>query len=407
MRCFLVGGAVRDKLLNYPTQERDWVVVGATEAEMLKNGFKSVGKDFPVFLHPKSKEEYALARTERKIAKGYAGFEFNTHSNISLEQDLSRRDLTINAMAMDEQGEIIDPYNGQADLQNKILRHVSAAFNEDPLRVIRVARFAARYHHLGFSIAPETQQLMQQLSQSDELQALSAERIWKETQRALTEADPQIYFLTLKNCGALSYWFKEIEQLWGIPNPQQWHPEIDSGIHTMLALQQAVKLSEQAIVRFAVVCHDLGKIKTPAEKLPSHPGHEKAGLELIDKLCDRIKAPNDYRQLAKITSEFHLHVHNARQLKATTIVKLFQNTDAFRKPERFAQFLLACEADARGREGFENRDYPQADLIRECLAVCNRVDTQVLIKKGYQGKKLGEEIYRLRVERVKTLQKDA
>jgi len=403
MQIYLVGGAVRDKLLNYPVIEHDWVVVGASPQEMLSQGFKQVGKDFPVFLHPKTNDEYALARTERKAGKGYYGFEVYADKDITLEQDLIRRDLTINAMAMDKDDNIIDPYNGQIDLKAKILRHVSPAFSEDPLRVLRIARFAARYAHLGFTIAPETMTLMGQISASGELKELAAERIWKETSRALTERSPQTYFQVLKDCDALASWFSEVDELWGIPNPAKWHPEIDTGIHTMMVLEQAAKLSKEPVTRFAALCHDLGKALSPKETLPKHAGHEKRGIPLVTQLCRRLKTPTEFEQLAKVASEFHLHLHRIEELKPKTIVKVLEKTDAFRKPQRFEQFLQVCEADFRGRTGFEDRDYPQADLMRQAFELCKKVKPQDLLAKGFQGKQLGEAIHSERIRLVKKL----
>jgi len=402
MQIFLVGGAVRDKLLNYPTSENDWMVVGSSVDAMLAKGFKQVGKDFPVFLHPETGDEYALARQERKTTAGYHGFQIDTAEDITLEQDLIRRDLTINAMAMDDTGQVIDPYGGQADLQAKLLRHVSAAFSEDPLRILRVARFAARYHHLGFSIATETLELMNQLAKTGELKTISAERVWRETERAMSERSPHIYFQTLKNCNALVDWFPEIDCLWGIPNPEKWHPEIDTGVHTMMVLEQAAILSGDAQTRFAAVCHDLGKGVTPKSEWPSHKGHEKKGLPLIDQLCQRLRAPRDYTSLAKIVSEFHIHLHKIEQLKASTIVKLMEKTDAFRKPTRFEQFICTCEADYRGRTGFENRDYPQAQILRDLYQACVQVTSQDFIAQGFQGAQIGEKIHQSRVKQVNT-----
>ena len=403
MQVYLVGGAVRDKLLNYPVIEHDWVVVGGSPQEMLDQGYQQVGKDFPVFLHPQTHDEYALARTERKSGQGYYGFDVYADKDVTLEQDLIRRDLTINAIAMDNEGHIIDPYNGQADIEAKLLRHVSPAFNEDPLRVLRVARFAARYAHLGFTVAPETLALMKQIAASGELQVLAAERIWKETSRALTERSPQTFFQVLRDANALSSWFPEIDELWGIPNPPLWHPEIDTGIHTMMVLEQAAILSKDPVTRFAALCHDLGKAKSPKETLPKHAGHEKRGIPLVVQLCRRLKTPTEYEQLAKIASEFHLHLHRIEELNPKTIVKVLEKADAFRKPERFEQFLQVCEADFKGRTGFEEREYPQADLMRKAAEVCKQVNPKDLLAKGYQGKKLGEEIHRERVSLVKHL----
>jgi tRNA nucleotidyltransferase (CCA-adding enzyme) len=401
MQIYLVGGAVRDKLLNYPVIEKDWVVVGATPDDLLNQGFKQVGRDFPVFLHPDTGEEYALARTERKTGKGYYGFEVLASKDVSLKDDLIRRDLTINAMALDDNGQLFDPYNGNHDLQNKILRHVSPAFSEDPLRVLRVARFAARYHHLGFSIAPETLALMGHLSKSGELKTLTAERVWKETVRALGEKSPQVYFQTLKDCGALNDWFVELDCLWGIPNPEKWHPEIDTGIHTMMVLEQCVLLSDDSATRFAALCHDLGKGVTPIAQWPSHRGHEKMGVPLIEQMGKRIKAPNNHIRLAKLVSEFHLHLHRIEDLKPKTIVKVLEQTDAFRKPERFEQFLIACEADFRGRTGFETRDYPQSNIMRKALNACQSISTKAIIDDGYNGKQIGEQLHQQRVSIVK------
>ncbi len=401
MQIFLVGGAVRDKLLNYPTSEKDWLVVGSSVKSMLEQGFKQVGKDFPVFLHPKTGEEYALARQERKISTGYHGFEVDTGEEITLEQDLMRRDLTINAMAMDEKGQIIDPYHGQRDLKAKCLRHVSPAFAEDPLRILRVARFAARYHHLGFSIAPETLDLMTQLAKTGELKSISAERVWTETRRAMAEKSPQIYFETLKACHALADWFPEVDCLWGIPNPEKWHPEIDTGIHTMMVLEQSALLSDNPKTRFAAVCHDLGKGVTPKSEWPSHKGHEKNGLPLIETLCARLRVPKDFKQLAKIVSEFHLHLHKIEQLKPSTIVKLLEKTDAFRNKERFEEFIKACEADYRGRTGFEDRDYPQGQILRELHHECSQVSSKSIIEQGFSGAQISEKIHQSRVKRVK------
>ena len=403
MQIYLVGGAVRDKLLNYPVIEQDWVVVGATPKDLIDKGFKQVGKDFPVFLHPETGDEYALARTERKSGAGYYGFEVFTSKEVSLEDDLIRRDLTINAMALDDNERLFDPYNGKQDLENKILRHISPAFSEDPLRVFRVARFAARYHHLGFTIAPGTKELMIQLSKSGELKALNAERIWKETSRALGEKSPQIYFQTLKDCGGLVDWFPEIDCLWGIPNPEKWHPEIDTGVHTMMVLEQCALLTEDSVTRYAALCHDLGKGETPHEQWPSHRGHEKEGVTVIEKMSSRIKAPMVYVQLAKIVSEFHLHLHRVEDLTPKTIVKVLERTDAFRKPERFEQLLIACEADYRGRTGFEKRDYPQSDIMRKAHLTCQNISTKEIVEAGYTGAQIGKEIHRQRVSLVKHL----
>jgi tRNA nucleotidyltransferase (CCA-adding enzyme) len=397
MQTYLVGGAVRDKLLGRPIKDQDWVVVGGTPQQMLAQGYQAVGADFPVFLHPKTKEEYALARIERKIGAGYNGFSCDASSEVTLEEDLLRRDLTINAMAMDDQGNIIDPYKGQQDLKDKLLRHVSEAFVEDPLRVLRVARFAARYHSLGFRIAPETLTLMQTIVANGELTALSAERVWQETARSLLEDHPEIYFENLRACKALAVWFPELDVLWGIPNPPKWHPEIDTGIHTIMVLQQAVKLSDKLNVRFAALVHDLGKGLTDPESWPSHQGHEKLGLEAINTLCDRLKAPNDCRELGLMVSEYHTHVHNAFELKASTVLGMLNRCDVWRKPQRFADFLLTCKADARGRTTFENSEYKNAEYIWQAYEAAAKVDIKAIVAKGYQGKAIKEQTEQQRI----------
>lgn len=403
MQVYLVGGAVRDKLLGLEVKDRDWVVVGATPQQMLDLGYQQVGADFPVFLHPYTKEEYALARTERKIAGGYTGFSCNAAPDVTLEDDLLRRDLSINAIAMDEHNQLIDPYHGQRDLADKVLRHVSDAFIEDPLRVLRVARFAARYHALGFTIAAETLELMRQISANGELQYLSAERVWQETARSLTGANPEVYIEVLRECGALKIWFSELAILWGIPNPQQWHPEIDTGIHTLMVLQQAAKLSDKLTVRFAALLHDLGKGLTPTDQWPSHPGHEKSGLAAINALCDRLKAPNDCRELALLASEFHTHVHKAFELKPSTLLKLFNQCDPWRKPERFKDFLLTCEADARGRSGFEDCAYPNADYVWQAYEQAAQVDVKAIVASGLQGLAIKQRLNELRLSAIKNL----
>lgn len=397
MQIFLVGGAVRDQLLGYPVIDRDWVVVGATPEQMLTKGFAQVGKDFPVFLHPKTKEEHALARTERKSGHGYGGFAVNASPDVTLEEDLMRRDLTINAMAQAEDGSLVDPYGGQQDLEQRILRHVSEAFVEDPLRVLRVARFAARYHSFGFTIADETLALMTELTQSGELDHLTAERVWKETQRSLTGPNPQVYFDVLRQCGALALLFPELEALYGVPNPVRWHPEIDTGVHTMMVLEQSAKLTEHSHIRFAALTHDLGKALTPSEHWPSHHGHEKLGLPLIDAICDRFKLPNDHRDLALLVGELHGKVHRAFDLRADTIVKMLDQVDAWRKPERYGDFLLACEADHRGRLNFETLPYPQGDYLYKCYQAAAAVDVQAIIADGIKGPAIRQELTKRRI----------
>ena len=403
---YLVGGAVRDQLLNLPVKDRDWVIVGATPQTLIDLGYQQVGKDFPVFLHPQSKEEYALARTERKSGQGYTGFICDFSADIPLEQDLIRRDLTINAMAQDLQGNLYDPYHGADDLRQRILRHVSPAFVEDPLRVLRVARFAARYHHLGFTIAPETLQLMQTLTLQGELQHLTAERVWAETEKALNEKNPETYFETLRQVGALALLFPELDALYGVPNPAKYHPEIDSFVHTMMVLQQATLLSEQvdcdkSAVRFAAICHDLGKAKTPKSNWPHHHGHEKLGIVPTRNLCKRLKVPSYYQQLAELTCEYHTHIHKIVELRPETVVKLFNTFDVWRKPLRFMEFLLVCFADTRGRKGFEHSQYPQQEFALTLYQAALKVDVQSIIAAGFEHKAIRDQLNRGRIFAVK------
>jgi len=395
-----VGGAVRDKLLGLPQRERDWVIVGGTPEALLAEGYKPVGKDFPVFLHPQTQEEYALARTERKTGKGYYGFECYASPDVTLEEDLSRRDLTINAMATTERGEIIDPFQGQADLKNKTLRHVSSAFAEDPVRILRVARFAARFAPLGFTVAPETINLMRSMVASNEVDELVAERVWQEMHRALGEADPTQFFLVLRACGALQRIWPALDKLWGIPQPEQHHPEIDTGIHVMMVLGISAKLSQERLTRFAALCHDLGKGESPPEMWPSHRGHEERGVPLIQAFCKRYRVPKEYGDLAKLVSRFHLHCHRVFELKPTTLLKTLERLDAFRQPERFEKFLLACEADARGRLGRETTSYPQADRMREALQVAKAVLIKPLIDAGLEGAALGVRLHQQRARAI-------
>lgn len=394
---FLVGGAVRDKHLGYPFHERDWVVVGSTPEAMLAEGFRPVGKDFPVFLHPDTGEEYALARTERKTAPGYGGFTFHTSPDITLEEDLARRDLTINAIAEDAQGRVHDPYHGLQDLQARLLRHVSPAFSEDPVRVLRVARFAARYHHLGFRVAAETLQLMRDMVDAGEVGFLVAERVWKELERALCERSPAVFLEVLRDCGALRVIMPEVDALFGVPQRPEHHPEIDCGIHTLMALTEARRLSDDSGVLVATLLHDLGKATTRPDVLPRHIAHESRSLPLIDQLCERLAIPKRHRELAIAVARDHTNCHRALELQPKTVLTLLQRLDSFRRPQQFHDFLLSCEADARGRAGFQQRPYPQADYLRQALAVCNTIQAKDVISEGVSGKAIGDALQRRRI----------
>jgi tRNA nucleotidyltransferase (CCA-adding enzyme) len=406
MEIYLVGGAVRDTLLGLSPKERDWVVIGAKPQDMEKQGFKKVGNDFPVFLHPDTHEEYALARTERKTRPGYIGFDVNASPEVTLEQDLKRRDLTINAIAQDQQGNIIDPFNGQADIKNRLLRHVSPAFNEDPVRVLRVARFAARFAEQGFTVAPDTNLLMREMVKSGEVDALVAERIWKELHKALTTDHPQKFFEALRECSALKKLFPEIEKLFGVPQPEIHHPEIDTGVHTMMVLEQAARLSSDPLVRFAALLHDLGKASTPKDEWPKHVGHEQRSIPLVKAVCERLRVPNEYQRLAIEVARYHLHYHRAAELKPATMLKVIQAINSFQNPQRLEHFLLACEADSRGRLGFENNDYPQADIIRSAYKAAALVSSKPLVDKGLKGTAIGQELQKLRIEAIKNCRKD-
>lgn len=397
MKTFLVGGAVRDALLRLPVKDRDWVVVGATPDSMLAQGYQQVGRDFPVFLHPDSREEYALARTERKSGNGYTGFVTQFAPDVTLEQDLQRRDLTINAIAQAADGTLIDPYHGQQDLQQRTLRHVSAAFNEDPLRVLRVARFAARFAHLNFRVAPETQALMREMAHSGELAHLTAERVWKETEKALLTRNPQVYFQLLRDCDALQVLFPEIDNLYGIPAPVKWHPEIDTGVHALMTLTMAAALSDQLDVRFATLFHDVGKALTPPEKWPSHHGHGPAGVPIVEALCQRLRVPNQVRDLALVVTEFHDVVHTIERQPADVLVALFDRIDAWRKPDRVEKMALTSEADARGRTTLESMAYPQGDYLRRAFALAQAVPTKAVVEAGFTGAAVREELTRRRV----------
>jgi len=424
LNSYLVGGAVRDQLLNRAVKDKDYLVVGSSVEEMLNLGFVQVGKDFPVFLHPKTKAEYALARTERKQGQGYTGFSCYFAPDVTIEEDLKRRDLTVNAMAMDDNGQIIDPYHGQQDLNDRILRHVSDAFIEDPLRVLRVARFAARYHKYGFTIAEETLALMQEISQSGELKSLTPERVWQEMQLSLADGgtnsdinsgNPEVFFKVLQQCGALEELWPELAVLWGIPNPALWHPEICSGVHTMMVLQQSVLLTQtffegeaddksdnkgdsKTAIRFAALCHDLGKGVTQNHLLPSHKGHEKAGLPLVEKICKQLKVPSHYKQLALKVCEFHLHCHKAFELKGSTILKMFDQLDLWRKPEEFNFFVIACKSDFLGRLGFENRPYPQEEYLKAAAKSAREVTAKSYVELGLKGLAIKEAMAKERLK---------
>ncbi|HBC6352792.1 multifunctional CCA addition/repair protein [Proteus mirabilis] len=396
MKIYLVGGAVRDQLLNLPVKDRDWVVVGATPETLLQQGYQQVGKDFPVFLHPDTHEEYALARTERKSGSGYTGFTCYAAPDVTLEDDLQRRDLTINAIAYSAKGEYIDPYHGIDDIHAKLLRHVSDAFSEDPLRVLRVARFAARFAPLGFKIAPETMSLMQEMTNSGELNALTAERVWKETEKALHSQAPQVYFEILHQCGALKILFPEINALFGVPAPKKWHPEIDTGIHTMMVLAMASRLTDDIAVRFSALCHDLGKGVTPVENWPHHHGHGPAGVPLVEALCQRYRIPNQIRDLAKLAAKYHDHLHRIEKMRPSKIIRLFDAIDAWRKPERIDQLAIISEADARGRQGAENLPYPQGIFFRQAFKIANQVDVKSIVSRGLKGSAIREALTKQR-----------
>ena len=400
MKVFEVGGAVRDKLLERPVRERDWVVVGSSGEELLRRGYKPVGKDFPVFLHPETGEEYALARTERKVGPGYHGFDFNTSTEVSLEEDLLRRDLTINAMALDSDGTLIDPHGGLRDLKNRLLRHVSDAFGEDPLRILRVARFAARFQEFDFKVAPQTMELMREMVTSGEANELKPDRVWQETEKALAERNPEVYFEVLRGCDALEVVFPEIDALFGVPQPAKWHPEIDTGVHTLMALQIAARLSESVAVRFAVLTHDLGKAETPKEILPGHRGHEERSVKILASFCNRLPVPRRYRELAVSVAWHHGIVHRTHELRPSTVMRLIEAVDALRRPERFEEFLLACEADARGRAGLENQPYPQANVLRAALNAARKVQTADL-QGTAKGAELGKQLRERRIEAIR------
>lgn len=398
MKCYLVGGCVRDKLLGLPVKDRDWVVIGAQPEDMLARGFRPVGKDFPVFLHPETQEEYALARTERKSGRGYHGFTFHASPDVTLEQDLARRDLTINAIAEDENGQLIDPFNGRQDLEKGILRHVSPAFVEDPVRVLRIARFAARF---GFHIADETKTLIHKMVSNGELEYLVPERVWQELAKALQSDKPSLFFTTLREVDALKVLFPEVDALFGVPQHPKWHPEIDTGIHVMMVIDQAARLTHDLAVRFAALCHDLGKSQTPPEILPNHKGHEATSVILTRALCQRLRVPNDISTLAMKVAEFHTDVHLLFELNAERVLEVIEKLDSFRRPERFQQYLLAGEADFRGRPGYEDAPMPEKATFHACYDVAATVTATEFIEAGLSGADIGEAIRHKRLELIR------
>lgn len=401
MEVYLVGGAVRDGLLGRPVRERDYVVTGATADELLAQGYRPVGRDFPVFLHPQTQSEYALARRERKTGPGYHGFVTDFSPDITLEEDLLRRDLTINAIAQRADGTLVDPYGGQADLAARSLRHVSPAFGEDPVRVLRVARFAARFASLGFTVHESTRVLMRKMVADGEVASLVPERVWQETLRALEEPRPEVFFEVLRDCGALAVIFPEVDRLYGVPQPAQWHPEIDTGVHVMLCLRRAAQLDAPATVRFALLAHDLGKGTTPPEQWPKHVMHESRGLPLVDALCSRLKVPVAFRELARMTCKHHTNVHRALQLRAATVLELLEECDAFRRPERFSELLLACQCDAQGRTGLEESPYPQREYLESARATAAGVQLEASEREGLNGPAIAA---RLRSQRLAALE---
>lgn len=396
-KIYCVGGAVRDQLLGLPVQDHDWVVVGSTPEDMVAQGFQPVGKDFPVFLHPETHEEYALARTERKTARGYKGFAVYAAPDVTLEQDLLRRDFTINAIAQDVDGNLIDPHNGIADLRAGILRHVSTAFSEDPVRILRAARFAARF---GFAIAPETLALMRDMVNNGEVDALVAERVWQELARGLLEKRPSRFFETLRSCGALARILPELNALFGVPQPEKYHPEIDCGIHALLAVDDAARHDYALEVRFAALTHDLGKGGTPKDILPRHIGHELRSVELLKKLSERLRVPGECSDLALLAARYHGDIHRAFELRAETIFKLFQSADAWRRPERFSRLLQACASDVRGRSGHEHDDYPQAAYLLELLAAARAVNAGEIARGCSDSNAIPAEIQKARTSAI-------
>jgi len=398
---YCVGGAVRDELLKIPIKDRDYVVVGSSADEMLKRGYQAVGKDFPVFLHPKTHEEYALARTERKVSKGYKGFTVHANPDVTLEEDLTRRDFTMNAIAQSADGQLIDPFNGQTDIQNKVIRHVGAAFVEDPVRILRAARFSARF--VDFAIAPETMQLMQQMVADGEVDALVAERVWQELAKGLMEEQPSRMFDVLQHCGALPKLIPELSCLWGVPQTEKYHPEIDTGIHVMMALDYAAQHQFSLPVRYAVLMHDLGKGTTPKEVLPRHIGHDVRGAELVTAVSKRLRVPNECRELAYLVAKFHIKAHQVLVMKAETLLKFLVDLDAIRQPDRFEHFLLACEADSRGRLGLENIALPEADLLRQALHAAMQINAGDIAKNYAEPEDIKQAIFDARLIEVKAI----
>ncbi|KWI30572.1 2', 3'-cyclic nucleotide 2'-phosphodiesterase [Burkholderia ubonensis] len=405
MRVYAVGGAIRDELLGVPVQDRDYVVVGATPEQMVAQGFKPVGKDFPVFLHPRTHEEYALARTERKTAAGYHGFQFYYAPDVTLDEDLARRDLTINAMAREVSpdgslaGPVIDPFDGQADLRARVFRHVSDAFVEDPVRILRIARFAARF--TGFAVADDTLALMRRMVDAGEVDALVAERVWQELARGLMEARPSRMFDALRECGALARILPEVDALWGVPQRADYHPEVDTGVHVMMVVDHAAKQGYSLAVRFAALTHDLGKATTPEDVLPRHIGHEGRSVDLLKPLCDRLRVPNECRDLALVVAREHGNLHRVMEMGAAALVRLFERTDALRKPARFAEMVQACEADARGRLGLETQPYPQAERLRVALVAARGIDAGAIARGvGADTAKIKDAVHRARIQAV-------
>ncbi|MCG2634495.1 MAG: multifunctional CCA addition/repair protein [Gammaproteobacteria bacterium] len=401
MKIYRVGGAVRDRLLGLPVKDEDFVVVGATAEELRQAGYRPVGRDFPVFLHPQTQSEYALARKERKVGPGYRGFTVDFAPEVTLEEDLARRDLTINAIAEAPGGGLIDPYGGEADLHARVLRHVSPAFVEDPVRLLRVARFAARFDALGFSVAPETRELMGQMVANGEVDALVPERVWGELERALGESAPQRFFEELRACGALQRLFPELDRLFGVPQPPKHHPEVDTGVHTLLVLAAARSLSDDPMVAFAALMHDLGKGLTDPALWPAHHGHEQAGAKLVERFCQRWRIPVAYRELAVATARLHGNCHRAAELRPQTHLKLLEQLDFLRRPERLGPFLLACEADSRGRTGFEKAPYPQADIVRRVAMAAQAVRVSELVQPGMSGAEIGAAVRKARIDAIR------